>query len=109
MLIVLQCLDPRVNIGGMAARIVEDASLAGEEHTGDLCAKLLSRIVQITELVRLREGRTIQPRRMSGPMRELVKCRAVIAGCMLERIFARQVNRIGGSVIKGVVCLIHDR
>jgi hypothetical protein len=55
-LIILKCLDPRPNVGGVLFGVVRNPALRGEEDTRQLCAQLFLGVVGIAEPVALIDG-----------------------------------------------------
>ena len=56
----------------MLLRIVGNAPLRGEEHAGQLRAKLLLRIVHVAETIGFGECGTVEARGVTGPVRQFM-------------------------------------
>src|SRR5579859_4060349 len=93
-LVLAERRHPRPNVRGVLLRFMRDTALGSEKNTGDLCPELLLGIARISEPIAFIQRRSIQTRRMSAPVRELVQSRPVVIGWAAERVLRRQMDRI---------------
>ena len=100
--VVLQCLDPRSDVGSMLLRVVANAQLVAENHAGDFGAQLFFGISFTAERM---HHVALEPRCVSGPVSQLVqRSRVVIVGAC-EAALVRQVNAVGCRPVEGAVVL----
>src|SRR5471030_2265876 len=71
-LVALERPNPGVDVSRVLFGIMWDSPLRGEEHAGQLRAKLLLRIVHVAEAIGFGERGAVEPGRVTGPMGQLV-------------------------------------
>src|SRR5260370_3166731 len=104
--VVLKGFDPRADVRRVLFRIVRNASLGCEEDARKFRAELLLGVVGIAKFVRRIERWAVQPGWVAGPVRKLVKGGPIVSGGILECLFGREMDAVGGQIVAGPVRLI---
>src|SRR5258708_10708076 len=105
-LVALEGCNPGADVSGVLLGIVRDAPLGREEHAGQLRAKLLFRVVGVTETIRFGQRGAVEPRRVARPMGQLMQCRAVVSSSVLEGVLRRQVYAVLGAAVESAIHLV---
>ena len=78
----------------MPTRIVRDTTFSRQKYAGELRAELLLGIVRIAEAIAAREGLTVQPVRMTAPVRQFMEGSSIVVPGFLECRLWRKVDQI---------------
>ena len=104
--VVLERFDPRTDIRSMIGGIVRNSPFCCKKNAGQLRPQLLLRVVLIPKALAGIESFPIQSSRVSGPMTQFMKRRAVVVGGFGESRLRRKVNGIDVAVVERAVILI---
>lgn len=97
-LVVLEGLDPRGDVGGVLFGVVRNAALCGKEDARQFGAQLFFGIVGIAKPVAFIEGLAVQTSRVTAPVGKLVKSGSVIICGAFESLLPRKVDGIFGAL-----------
>src|SRR4051812_6665203 len=93
-LVLLQNLNPRSNVGGVVLGVVWYTLFCCDENAGELGTKFLLRVVGVAKSVVVVQGVAIQTAWVTGPVPQLVKGGSVVAGRVFERFLRRKMNGV---------------
>ena len=98
--VVLEDLQPVVDILRMAHVLERDAGLRAQEGGADLGHQFLEGIAEVTEAA---AEHPVQPSRVPGPVADLVEAGGVVEVTVLERGSVRQKHQVRCGQVTGLV------
>ena len=105
-LILLERLNPTSDVRGVGFGVVRNSLLRCNEYARKLRSEFFLCVVLIAEPVAVRQCGSVQPFRVSRPVREFVERGPVISTGVFEGIFGREVDAVALSVVERPVSLI---